>query len=89
MPTMSASARRSSWSPARRFRLVALAEERGWTHLRLYSDEEHAPRDFVHPEDADVPGLNVFTRRDGAIRHFWETWASRRTPARTRAARPT
>lgn len=53
-------------------RLVALAGERGWTHLRLYSDESgDYTRDFVHPEDADVPGLNVFTRRDGTIRHFW------------------
>jgi len=53
-------------------RLLALAEERGWTHLRIYSDESgDYTRDFVHPEDADVPGLNVFTRRDGTIRHFW------------------
>ncbi len=22
-------------------------------------------------EDADMPGFNVFTRRDGVIRHFW------------------
>ena len=22
-------------------------------------------------EDADVPAFNVFTRRDGTIRHFW------------------
>lgn len=53
-------------------RLVALAGERGWTNLRLYSDMSgDYTRDFVHPEDADVPGLNVFTRRDGTIRHFW------------------
>ena len=25
----------------------------------------------VSAADADVPGYNVFTRRDGAIRHFW------------------
>jgi predicted dithiol-disulfide oxidoreductase (DUF899 family) len=54
-------------------RLVAFAEERGWKHLRLYSDMSgDYVRDFVHPEDADVPGLNVFTRRDGTIRHFWQ-----------------
>ncbi|MBN9023829.1 MAG: DUF899 domain-containing protein [Rhizobiales bacterium] len=53
-------------------RLVAFAEARGWRHLRLYSDMSgEYTRDFVHPEDADVPGLNVFTRRDGTIRHFW------------------
>lgn len=53
-------------------RLVAFAGERGWRNLRLYSDMSgDYCRDFVHPEDADVPGLNVFTRRDGTIRHFW------------------
>ena len=53
-------------------RIAALGEARGWKHLRLYSDGSgDYTRDFVHPEDADVPGLNVFTRRDGTIRHFW------------------
>ena len=28
-------------------------------------------RDYVSADDADIPGYNVFTRRDGAIRHFW------------------
>ena len=27
--------------------------------------------DYVSKDDADVPGYNVFTRRDGVIRHFW------------------
>ena len=58
-------------SPFRR--LAQFATERGWKHLRLYADESgDYTRDFVHPEDADVPGLNVFTRRDGTIRHFWQ-----------------
>lgn len=53
-------------------RLVAFKRERGWRNLRLYSDTSgDYTRDYVHPEDADVPGLNVFTRRDGTIRHFW------------------
>jgi predicted dithiol-disulfide oxidoreductase (DUF899 family) len=53
-------------------RLVAFKRERGWRHLRLYSDEDGAyTRNYVHPEDADVPAYNVFTRRDGTIRHFW------------------
>lgn len=53
-------------------RLVAFKRERGWRNLRLYSDASgDYTRDWVHPEDADVPGLNVFTRRDGSIRHFW------------------
>jgi predicted dithiol-disulfide oxidoreductase (DUF899 family) len=28
-------------------------------------------RDYVSAEDADIPGYNVFTRKDGTIRHFW------------------
>ena len=24
-------------------------------------------------DDADIPALNVFTRRDGSIRHFWSS----------------
>lgn len=53
-------------------RLVAFKRERGWRNLRLYADMSgDYTRDFVHPEDADVPGLNVFQKRDGVIRHFW------------------
>ena len=28
-------------------------------------------RTYVTPEDADVPGFSVFSRRDGVIRHFY------------------
>jgi predicted dithiol-disulfide oxidoreductase (DUF899 family) len=53
-------------------RLVAFKNERGWRNLRLYSDPSgDYTRDYVSAEDADVPALNVFTRRDGPIRHFW------------------
>ena len=53
-------------------RLVVVKKERGWHHLRLYSDVDgDFTRDYVSAEDADVPGFNVFTRRDGSIRHFW------------------
>jgi predicted dithiol-disulfide oxidoreductase (DUF899 family) len=53
-------------------RLVAFKAERGWRNLRLYSDMSgDYTRDYVHPEDKDVPGLNVFARQDGTIRHFW------------------
>jgi predicted dithiol-disulfide oxidoreductase (DUF899 family) len=53
-------------------RLVAFKQERGWRNLRLYSDiSGDYTRDYVSAEDADVPALNVFTRRDGTIRHFW------------------
>jgi predicted dithiol-disulfide oxidoreductase (DUF899 family) len=53
-------------------RLVAFKTERGWRHLALYSDGSgDYTRDYVSAEDADVPAYNVFTRRDGKIRHFW------------------
>jgi predicted dithiol-disulfide oxidoreductase (DUF899 family) len=53
-------------------RLLAFKNERGWRHLRLYSDPSgEYTRDYVSAEDADAPALNVFTRRDGVIRHFW------------------
>ncbi|MBI2772234.1 MAG: DUF899 family protein [Burkholderiales bacterium] len=53
-------------------RLVAFKKERGWHHLKLYSDPSgEYTRAYVSAEDADVPGFSVFTRRDGGIRHFW------------------
>lgn len=53
-------------------RLVSFKKERGWENLSLYSDPSgDYTRDYVSAEDADVPAYNVFTRRDGTIRHFW------------------
>ena len=53
-------------------RLIEWKEKRGWVHMPIYSDVSgDYTRHWVHPEDADVPAYNVFTRRDGRIRHFW------------------
>ncbi|MBT9465650.1 MAG: DUF899 family protein [Hydrogenophaga sp.] len=53
-------------------RLLEVKSQRGWRNLRLYSDVDgDFTRDYVSAEDADVPAFNVFTRRDGSIRHFW------------------
>jgi predicted dithiol-disulfide oxidoreductase (DUF899 family) len=55
-------------------RLMAFKKERGWRHLRLYSDTSgDFSRDFhaIGPNGEDYAGLNVFSRRDGTIRHFW------------------
>ncbi len=53
-------------------RLVDFKKERGWQNLKLYSDlSGDYTRAYVSPDDGDVPGLNVFTRRDGTVRHFW------------------
>ena len=53
-------------------RLLAMKRQRGWQHLRLYSDVDgDFTRDYVSADDADMPAFNVYTRRDGNIRHFW------------------
>jgi predicted dithiol-disulfide oxidoreductase (DUF899 family) len=53
-------------------RLLAFKEERGWQNLPIYSDSKgDYTRAYVHADDGDVPGLSIFTRSDGAIRHFW------------------
>ena len=48
--------------------------ERGWTGLRLASDLTDAySRDYlgVLPDGSEEGNFNIFTRRDGTIRHFW------------------
>ena len=55
-------------------KLKAWKAERGWKALRLYTDLTGAySRDYhgVLPDGSEVPAFNVFTRRDGTIRHFW------------------
>jgi predicted dithiol-disulfide oxidoreductase (DUF899 family) len=53
-------------------RLLDFKKERDWRNLPLYSDTTgDYTRTYVTPDDEDVPGLNIFTRRDGAIHHFW------------------
>jgi predicted dithiol-disulfide oxidoreductase (DUF899 family) len=53
-------------------RLAAFKKERGWRHLKLFSDMSgEYTRAYVNPDDGDSPAFNVFTRRDGSIRHFW------------------
>ncbi|WP_250455045.1 DUF899 family protein [Caballeronia sp. ATUFL_M2_KS44] len=55
-------------------KLVAFKKERGWRDLKLYSDTNgNFSRDYhaISKEGGDEPALNVFTRRDGVIRHFW------------------
>ncbi len=55
-------------------RLVAFKKERRWRNLKLYSDTTgEFSRDYhaLTPEGGDDAAFNVFTRRDGTIRHFW------------------
>ena len=55
-------------------RLLAIKKERGWHHLPLYSDTtDEYSRDYhaIGKDGSDDAAFNVFTRRDGTIRHFW------------------
>jgi predicted dithiol-disulfide oxidoreductase (DUF899 family) len=55
-------------------RLKAWKRERGWKNLRLYSDVGGSFfQDYlgIMPDGTEVSDINVFTRRDGKIRHFW------------------
>ncbi|MGH8158055.1 MAG: DUF899 family protein [Rhodanobacter sp.] len=55
-------------------RLVAFKNERGWRGLKLYSDIDGSfSRDYygIGKNGGDDAAFNVFTRRDGTIRHFW------------------
>jgi predicted dithiol-disulfide oxidoreductase (DUF899 family) len=53
-------------------RLKEAKAARGWKRVKVYSDGDGAyTRDYVSADDEDVPGYNVFTRRDGTIRHFY------------------
>lgn len=55
-------------------KLLAFKAERGWQHLRLYSDpSQDFSRDYhaIAPDGGDIPQFMVLTRRDGTIRLFW------------------
>ena len=53
-------------------RLLDFKKERGWKNLQIYSDTKgDYTRAYVSADDGDVPGLTVFARIDGTIRHFW------------------
>ena len=55
-------------------RLAAYKRERGWGGLRLYTDlTGDYSRDYfgLLPDGSEVPAFNIFSRRDGTMRHFW------------------
>ena len=55
-------------------RILAFTRPRGWTGLKLLSSAGNSyHRDYrgETPEGAQRPSLNVFTRKDGKIRHAW------------------
>ncbi len=53
-------------------RLIAYKQQRALTNLPFVSDMSgNYTRAYVNPEDADVPGFSVFSKRDGIVRHFY------------------
>jgi predicted dithiol-disulfide oxidoreductase (DUF899 family) len=53
-------------------RILDFKDERGWQNVELYSDGKgNYTRTYVSADDGDVPALNIFTRRDGKVYHFW------------------
>jgi len=53
-------------------RLIEFKKDRSFTHLPFVSDPSgEYTRTYVNADDADVPGLSIFTRRDGVISHFY------------------
>jgi len=57
-------------------RVLEFARGRGWSNLRLLSSAGNSyNQDYFgeSPEGSQMPMLNVFVRRKGAIRHFYGT----------------
>lgn len=55
-------------------RLQAFKKERGWKALKLYSDPSGKfSRDYhaITEKGEENPGFQVFTKKNGEIRHFW------------------
>ena len=55
-------------------RILAFTRPRGWTGLRLLSSAGNgynAAYRGENPKGGQTPALNVFTRKDGRIRHAW------------------
>ena len=53
-------------------RLIEYKKQLGFVNLPFVSDMSgEYTRTYVNPDDADVPGFCVFSRRDGVIRHFY------------------
>ncbi len=74
-------------------RLIAFKRRAAGTHLRsIPTPTGEFSRDYhASARRGDDAAFNVFTRRDGTIRHFWSGEMGRPPPIpdRIRAARPT
>lgn len=58
-------------------RIAEYGRERGWRHLKLYSDTNgDFTEAFVGEANADMPAYTVFLRSGGTIRHFYSAEGS-------------
>jgi len=57
-------------------RIMKFTTERGWRNLQLLSSANNTYNRDYHAESEkgdQLPALNVFVKRDGAIHHFYNT----------------
>ncbi|HEX6377382.1 MAG TPA: DUF899 family protein [Allosphingosinicella sp.] len=55
-------------------RQLAFARERGWRNLEFFATVgDDFPNDYrgLAPDGSEWPALDVWVKRDGAVRHFW------------------
>ncbi len=54
-------------------RQLAFARERGWRNLKFFQVGDDFARDYrgLAPDGNEWPALDVWVKRDGAVRHFW------------------
>jgi predicted dithiol-disulfide oxidoreductase (DUF899 family) len=54
-------------------RQLAFARERGWRNLEFFQVGDDFARDYhgLAPDGGEWGALDVWVRRDGAVRHFW------------------
>ena len=70
-------------------RLVEAKRDLGMPDLPVYSDDTgDYTRDWVHPDDADMPGLSVFRRDGDLIRHFWSAETTEADPGQDPRSAP-
>jgi hypothetical protein len=56
----------------RAVQIAGFQKQRGFANLPFVSDiSGDYTRTYVNPDDTDVPGFTVFTRRNGTVFHYY------------------
>jgi predicted dithiol-disulfide oxidoreductase (DUF899 family) len=72
-------------------RIMKFARGRDWRHLPRLSSSRNSYNADYHAETADgdqLPGVNVFVKRDGRIHHFYNTEMIHTRPDKGEDPRP-